>query len=124
MRRSRSVPRRPVHTVRDLLKHAPLLAPVDAADDGPQVSLVEALDERQKQDLFLNFWSQIEQLHDLGHTGSRHPAEAGQFCIIPNRSIPQQPLQPDGEGAILETCGAGRKSSSGKVAWERVQKAA
>ena len=59
MRRSRSVPRRPVHTVRDLLKQAPLLVPVDAADDGPQVSLVEALDERQKQDLFLNFWSQI-----------------------------------------------------------------
>jgi hypothetical protein len=28
---------------------------------------------------------------------SRHPAEAGQFRIIPNRFIPQQPLKPDGE---------------------------
>src|ERR1017187_7024791 len=78
-------------TVRDLLKHAALLVPVDPADDPPQVSLVEALDERQKQDLFLNVWSQIEQLHDLGHAGSRHPAEAGQFGIIPHRSIPHQP---------------------------------
>ena len=25
---------------------------------------------------------------DLGHTGSRHPAEAGQFCIIPNSGRP------------------------------------
>jgi hypothetical protein len=29
-------------TVDDLLKHPPLLAPIDAADNGPQVSLVEA----------------------------------------------------------------------------------
>src|ERR1017187_2076441 len=97
MRRSRSVPRRPVHTVRDLLKQAPLLVPVDAADDGPQVSLIEALDEWQEEDLFLNLRSQVEQLHDLCHTGPRHSAEAGQFRIIANRSIPQQLLKPDGE---------------------------
>jgi hypothetical protein len=50
---------------RDLLKQAPLLVPVDPTDNRPQVSLVEALDERQKQDLFLNVGSQMEQLHDL-----------------------------------------------------------
>ena len=32
--------------VHDLLKQAPLLAPVDPANDGPQVSLVEAPDGR------------------------------------------------------------------------------
>ena len=37
----------------DLLKQAPLLVPVDPADNGPQVSLVEGLEGRQKQDLFL-----------------------------------------------------------------------
>src|SRR5580658_7020116 len=31
-----------IQLVRDLLKQAPLLAPVDPADNGPQVSLVEA----------------------------------------------------------------------------------
>ena len=40
---------------------------------------IEALEERQKENLFLDVRSQIEQLHDLRHTGSRHPAEAGQF---------------------------------------------
>ena len=52
---------------------------------------------RQKKDLFLNVRSEIEQLHDLRHAGSRHPAEAGQFRIIPNRFLPHQPLKPDGE---------------------------
>ena len=89
--------------IEDYLKPAPLLAPVDSADDGPQVSLVEALavvqsDRRQKKDLFLNVRSEIEQLHDLRHTGSRHPAEASQFRIIPNRLLPQQSVKADGEG--------------------------
>src|ERR1039458_3040396 len=79
------------------LKQAPLLVPVDPADDAPQVSLIEALDEWQKQDLLLKVRSQIEQFHDLCHTGPCHPAEAGQFRIIANRSIPQQLLKPDGE---------------------------
>ena len=52
---------------------------------------------RQKKDLFLNVRSEIEQLHDLGHAGSRHPAEAGQFGIVPNRFLPQQSVKPDGE---------------------------
>ena len=64
----------------DLLNKA-LLAPVDPADDGPQVSLVEALavlpgDGRQKKDLFLKVRSQIEQLHDLCHASPCHPAPA------------------------------------------------
>jgi hypothetical protein len=79
-------------------KQAPLLVPVDPADDGPEVSLVEALavvqrNGRQKKDLFLNVRSQIEQLHDLGDPGSRHPAEARQFRIIPNRLLAQQPVK-------------------------------
>jgi len=90
-------PRGPVQTVHDLLKHAPLLVPVDPADDAPQIPLVKALDGWQKKDLFLNVRSEIEQLHDLCHAGSRHPAKAGQFRIIPNRFIPKQALKPDGE---------------------------
>jgi hypothetical protein len=63
----------------DLLKQAPLLAPVDPADEGPQVSLGDALEGRQKKDLFLNVRSQIEQLHDLCH--------AGPFRIIPPQAF-------------------------------------
>src|ERR1039457_1193123 len=86
----------------DFPKQAPLLAPVDPADNGPQVSFGEARavlqrDGRQKQDLFLNVRSQIEQLHDLGDTGTRPPAEALQFRIILNRLLPQQPVKADGE---------------------------
>jgi hypothetical protein len=50
----------PVHRVRDPLKHASLLVPVNPAGNGPQVSLVEALEERQKEDLFLDVRSQID----------------------------------------------------------------
>ena len=50
---------------KDFLKQAPLLAPVDPADDGPQASLGESFGRRQKKDLFLNVQSEIEQLHDL-----------------------------------------------------------
>ena len=64
---------------KDLLKQAPLLAPVDPADDGPQASLGESFGRRQGKELFLNVRSQIEQLHDLRHTGVRHPAEPCQF---------------------------------------------
>ena len=71
----------------DLLKQAPLLAPVDPADEGPQVSLVEALEGRQKKDLFLNVRSQIEQLHDLCHAGPCHPAHGGPFRIIPPQAL-------------------------------------
>jgi hypothetical protein len=49
-----------VQTVRDLLEHTPLLVPVDPVDNRAQVSLVEALEGRQKKDLFLNVWSEIE----------------------------------------------------------------
>src|ERR1700722_1632266 len=89
------------HSVRrafdELLKHTPLLPPVDGANDAPQVSLVEAPDGRHKEDLFLNVRREIEQLHDLSHAGSRHPAPAGQFRIIPNLFLSQQSLKPDGQ---------------------------
>src|SRR5687768_12014239 len=84
-------------STRDLLKQAPLLVPVDAADNGPQISLVKALDEWQKQDLFLYIRSKVQQFHDLCHTGSAHPAQAGQFRIIANRLVPQLPFKPDSE---------------------------
>jgi hypothetical protein len=84
-------------SVGDLLKYAPLLVPIDPAHDGPQGSLAEAPAVRQKKNLFLNVRSQIEQLHDLGDPRSRHPAEPGQFGIIPHRLIAHQPLKPDGE---------------------------
>jgi hypothetical protein len=38
------------------MKQAPLIVPVDLAGNGPQASLVEALDRRQNEDLFLNVW--------------------------------------------------------------------
>jgi hypothetical protein len=63
--------------LRDFLEHAPLLVPIDPADNGPQVSLVEALEARKEKDLLLNIRRKIEQFHDLGHSGSRHPAESG-----------------------------------------------
>ena len=92
-----SGPSRFCESTRDLLKEAPLLVPVDPADNGPKVSLVKALDEWQKQDLFLYVRSQVEQPHDLCHTGSAHPAQARQFRIVPNRLIPQLPFKPDSE---------------------------
>ena len=96
-RPSRHGPPSALLTIRELLKQAPLFVPVDPADNGSQVSLVEALNERQKKDLFLNVRGEMEQLHDLCHTGSRYPAEAGQVRIIPDRFFPQQLIKPDGE---------------------------
>ena len=61
----------------EFLEHAPLLVPVDPADDGPQVSLVEALEVRKEKDLLLNIRRKIQQFHDLGHTGSRHAGRVG-----------------------------------------------
>jgi hypothetical protein len=58
----------------EFLEHAPLLVPIDPADNGPQVSLVEALQVWKEKDLLLNIRSEVEQLHDLGHPGPRHPA--------------------------------------------------
>src|SRR3954464_5393132 len=71
----------------DLSKHAPLLIPVDPADNAPQVSFVETLDARQEKNLLLDVRSEMQQLHDLCHAGSRHPAETGQFRIVANRFI-------------------------------------
>jgi hypothetical protein len=81
----------------EFLEHAPLLVPVDPAHNGPQVSLVEAVPVRKEKDVFLNIGSQIQQLHDLGHPGSRHVAEPGQLGIVPKRLPPQQPVKPDGK---------------------------
>ena len=59
-----------MRTAEDFPKQAPLLAPVDPADNGPQVSFGDARavlqrDGLQKQDLFVNVRSEVEQLHDL-----------------------------------------------------------
>ena len=77
------------------------------------------VDGRQKKDLFLNIGSEIEQLHDLGHAGSRHPAETGQFRIIPNRLLPQQPLKPDGERHEPRDPGNGRPAAGWLAAVRR-----
>jgi hypothetical protein len=77
------------------VKHPPLLIPVDPADNRSQVSVVKALDWRQKEDLFLDIGCEIEQLHDLRYAGSRHPAATGQFRIIPNLLLSQQSFKPD-----------------------------
>ena len=74
----------------DLLKQAPLLVPVDPADNGPQVSLVEGLEGPQKQDLFLDVRRKMKQLHDLGDAGARYPAAAGQLGIVGNGLLSQQ----------------------------------
>jgi hypothetical protein len=37
-----------------LLKQSPLVAPVDPADDGPQISFVQTFDQRQEKNLLLN----------------------------------------------------------------------
>ena len=93
--------------VPDFLKQEPLVVPVNPADERPQASLVEALNGGQKKDPFLNIRSQIEQLHDLGHAGARHPAETGQFRIIRNRFRQQQPLKADGERHEARDPGSG-----------------
>jgi hypothetical protein len=72
--------------------------PVDATDNAPQVSLIETVDWWEKKDLFLNVGSEIEQLHDLRHAGSRHPAPASKLRIVPNLFRPHESLKPDGEG--------------------------
>ena len=72
-----------VPTALKLLKQAPLFRPVDPVGDRSQVSLVEAPEGRQKEDLFLKVGSQMEQLHDLGHAGPGNTAETGQFGITP-----------------------------------------
>lgn len=56
----------------DLPKHSPLLTPVDPADNGSQIPLVQFADRRQEQKLFLKIGSQMQQLHDLGYPGTRH----------------------------------------------------
>jgi hypothetical protein len=76
---------------------AMLLAPVGPADDGPQVSLVDGRDIRQKEDLLLNVRSKMTKLHHLGDPRSRHLAEASQFGVILNRFIPQHSLKLDGK---------------------------
>jgi hypothetical protein len=43
----------------NILKQAPLLVPVDRAGNGTQVSLVEAFDRWQKENLFLSVGSEI-----------------------------------------------------------------
>jgi hypothetical protein len=50
-----------VQSVGDLLKHAPLLVPIDSAHHRSQGSLVHAPAVLKKKDLFLNVRSQIEQ---------------------------------------------------------------
>jgi len=89
--------RQPVETVDDLLKHGSLLVPVDAADNGPQVSLVETLSFGKEKDLLLNIRSEIQELHDLRDTGPRNPAESGQLGIIPKLFRSQHPIKPNGE---------------------------
>src|ERR1035437_10988158 len=83
--------------VHDLLEHAPLLGPIDRTDNRSQVSFVEPLERRQKEDLFLNVGREVEQLHDLCYAGSRHPAQAGQFRVVPNRPSAHESLKPDGD---------------------------
>ena len=87
----------PVETVRDLLKHTTLLVPVDQPNDGPKVPLIETADVRQKEKLFLNIGSEVEELHDLGHAGSRYSAQSGEFGIVANRFLSQQPVKPEGQ---------------------------
>lgn len=99
--------------VHDLPEHTPLLAPVDPPDNGPQVSLREAPDTRQEKDLFLNVGSEIKQLHDLCHAGSRHSSEAREFRIILNRLLPQQPLEPDGQRHQARDAGNGDAAGFG-----------
>ena len=80
-----------------LLKQASLLTPVQPGQEGPQAPLGKSFDRRQEKDLFLKVGSEIKQLHDLRHAGSCHVAETGQFRIILNRSLPQQPVKADRE---------------------------
>jgi hypothetical protein len=79
------------------MKQGALFMPVDATDNAPQVSLIETVDWREKKDLFLNVRREIEQFHDLRHAGSRHVTATSQFCVVANRSIPQQSFKPDGQ---------------------------
>jgi len=83
--------------VDDLVKQRSLHIPIDPADNRAQVSLIETLDGRQEEELFLNVRSEVQQLHDLRHAGSRHPAPPGEFRIIPNLFLSQQSLKPDGQ---------------------------
>jgi hypothetical protein len=80
------------------MKQGALFMPVDATDNAPQVSLIETVDWREKKDLFLNVRREIEQFHDLRHAGSRNVAAPGQVRVVANRSLPNQSLEPDGEG--------------------------
>ena len=77
----------------DAPKQPSLLVPVDAADDGPEVSLVEAFHGRQKKDLLLNVGREIAELHDLCHAASRNAAEPGQFRVVPKTFPPAAILQ-------------------------------
>jgi hypothetical protein len=96
--------------VEQLLKKPSLFAPVDSADYGPQISFVESHDRRQKQELFLNVRSQIEQLHDLCHASARHPAEASEFRTVPNCLVPEQPVKTDGKRHEPRDPGSGADS--------------
>ena len=64
--------RRALSPGHDLLKHLPLLTPVELMDDGAEISLVEAFDLWQKQDLFLQVGSELQQFRNLGHSGACH----------------------------------------------------
>jgi hypothetical protein len=65
-----------LRTALELLKQAALFVPVDPVGDLPQVSLVKAPEGRQKEDLFLNVGSHMEQFHDLMWHGAHVSSEA------------------------------------------------
>jgi hypothetical protein len=55
-----------------------LLVPIDPADNGPQVSLVEALEVRKEKDLLLNIRRKIQQ---FGQGGAPWLFQEGQWPL-------------------------------------------
>src|ERR1035437_7057580 len=106
----------------ELLEHAPLVPPVDGANDPPQVPLVETVDGREKKDLFLNIRREIEQFHDLRDAGTRDVAAPGKFRVVANRSIGQQSFKPDSQGHEPGDSG-NRVANQGRLAFRYFRRA-
>ena len=86
---------------RDSIPKSPLPLPFHNRDDPPQLPLphriISLRHRRQRQDLFLNVWRQIQQIHDLCQPRPAHVPQPRRVGVVANLAIPDQFLDPVGQ---------------------------
>jgi len=73
--------------------------------------IVPDLDWRKAEDVLLNVWGQVEQVHDLRHAGLGDMGEAGQLGLIGDFAVAQELIEADGQGHPLRHAGRLRSGS-------------